>query len=128
MSYNISAFKLKKISMVLPADFDFNKYSTENTGRIVDFYPEILLTRDGKWSFNEDGEGLSMSGRVVKKKLVVENIHCTGEGSGNDWREIGEPLLLKMKADFNAIIIWEGGDEFERYVCKKGKCESQDLD
>ena len=122
MSYNIDTFKLKSLKLVLPRGFSFAEFSDK-------FAREAMMIRGDAWTFNDNGEGLSMSGHLDKEyNLVVDKIDCFGEFSGSDYARLLKPLLEKFKGSIDASLVWEGGDKIERLVAKNGKITEKEIE
>ena len=134
MSYNITGFRVKKkkMSLIIPPDL-IKKYFKSKENK------EAFVEDDGSWSFNEGGEGVMLTGHKTGGNYVVGSFECYGEGSGNAWADIGEPLLRELAARdkkvggrytqrFEATIVWEGGDGIETVKVADGKYEEHSDD
>lgn len=117
MSYNIRGFKVKSVVLVLPVGFKIEDFIEGETGRESE--TRIVVESDlERWSFNEDGEGLTLSGTVTEMGLEVTELSCTGEGSGNDYSDVLKPLFAKFRGDLGARIVWEDGEVTEVVITK----------
>jgi hypothetical protein len=134
LSYNITGFRVKKkkMSLIIPPDL-IKKYFKSKENK------EAFVEDDGSWSFNEGGEGVMLTGHKTGGNYVVGSFECYGEGSGNAWADIGEPLLRELAARdkkvggrytqrFEATIVWEGGDSIETVKVADGKYEEHSDD
>ena len=113
MSYNISNFRLKSVSLVLPTDFKMKAFSRRA-------WDEIHLDVDDTWEYNQNGEGFQMGGEVTDAGLVATNLNCYSEGSGGDYHDLLVPLFKEFKGDLEASVVWEGGDTIEKVSIAKG--------
>lgn len=120
MTYNISNMRVKEIKMTI---------TPEQMNAIVDGEHELVFDLDkSHWHLNKNGEGFSMSGRMMDGNYEVEEINCSGEFSGTEWHEIVKPLLERTRAIFSALLVWEGGDIIERILVTAGNIEQQEVD
>ena len=114
MPYNISNFKLKSVSLILPMDFKIKAFSHRVWHEIA---VDVVVN---EWGYNENGEGFQMNGEVTEAGLIVTNLNCYGEGSGADYHELFVPLFQKFGGDLEAIVIWEGGDSIKKLSIIQG--------
>jgi len=121
MSYNIDTFKLKKVKLTLPIDIKLNKYADWLKDTIADL-------NNGTWSVNDGWEGFSMSGKIINSRLEVENIDCSGGGSGNAYEEILKPLFKDYKGDLEVVTVWEGGDSITKLSIINGVIKEKDIE
>lgn len=123
MSYNVSNFSVKEISLKFPPNFlDLIRLEGD-----WDYF-KIELGLDKKWSCNEGGEGLVMNGVIDDDGwYIVEELECYGEGSGNDYSLL-EAILKNSKGTLKAITTWEGGDSINKLIVEDGEITDTDLD
>lgn len=124
MSYNVDHCKVKKLEnlrvplSVLKA-MDVNRYG------------EHLLVHeigDDTWSYNDNGEGLSMSGTIMNDEARIRELIIFGEGSGHQFTDLLLPMLKQSKGIFEAVLIWEGGDSINRVKSLDGVVTTEDVD
>lgn len=124
MSYNIDTFKLKKVHMVLPLGFNMEENFPDKAQGNIEVDSDVKT-----WHYNEGGEGLFMGGTVeLGKGLIVDDIHCSGEGSGHDYEDILKPLFEKFKGNLEVSLVWEGGDSINKTSIINGVVTEEDID
>lgn len=126
MSYNIDTFKLKKVNLLIPKNFDLVAWDKENNNRLMG---DIEIERDMKhWSLNWNGEGFQMKGDILPKGFLVTEVKCKGEGSGNDFHDALIPLFKELKGDLEASMVWEHGDSITKIIITKGKAKEEPIE
>ena len=84
------------------------------------------------WTFNENGEGLEMSGRIDRSTgvdiAIVEKIRCGGDFSGCMYEDHLIPLIEASGASLRALEVWERGDCVRILVATKGVVEYKEID
>jgi hypothetical protein len=89
---------------------------------------DLVIKEGGTWNYNEDGEGLEMSGIVNPDgSLEVKDVQNSGEGSGTV-SQLLVALFEEFKGDLVASRIWEGGDTIDKITIKKGKVTEKAID
>lgn len=133
MSYNITGMRVKKLDLTLPPDFRFTRWlqaAMEENSEVPCYAAneeEITFITETHWTLNINGEGLSMSGEWTPEGLKVTELECYGDGSGHEWDAVLQ-LFEDFKGDFEAIIVWEGGDELKRVFFEKGEYRDEDIE
>jgi hypothetical protein len=122
MSYNVTSFRLKSVSLTLPRDFSIKSFSRRAWHEIA---VDVVVN---EWGYNEGGEGFQMGGDVTNDGLVVTSLDCYSEGSGTDYHELLIPLFKEFKGDLEATVIWEGGDTIERLSIVGGEATETEID
>jgi hypothetical protein len=125
MSYNIDTFRLKKIDLTLPKDFDMEEFMKEQ--RCGWEAPIEVASNLTDWEFNWGSEGLEIKGVITPEGFKVTEVRCSGEGSGHDM-DILEALLVKFKGSLVASRVWEGGDSIDKITVTKGKIKVEEID
>lgn len=125
MSFNISDFKVKKLS-----DFSFSlndiktKYvevfgddddldiSEANGVTTVCFLggPEIIGVADEQGTF------------------AVSELSIHGDWSGTVFRDILKPVFTSSKGQMEAVLIWEGGEQIQRVTVSNGNFTETEID
>ena len=122
MSYNISRFKLKSVSLTLPKGFNMRDFSRKA-------WREIQVATDLQtWDYNWGNEGFQMKGRVTDAGFEVTDLRCSSEGSGNDYYYLLVPLFEKFEGNLEASLVWEGGDSITKNTIKKGVAAEEPIE
>ena len=125
MSYNIDTFKLKKLHLILPNDFSIQSFEKEH--RKLGFCDRFEVN-GSEWTFNDDGEGLSMSGDIAKSgEFIVRLLDCSGEFSGIDYETLLKPLV-KLYGAIHCVTVWEGGDSICDLKINEGKAVEKEIE
>lgn len=116
MSYNVTAFKIKKkVNLTIP----FSAFM-EIEG------VEIRAKEGG----NVVISGLSehnMTGKIDGENIVMNDMYYGGEFSGTMYEYLMS-LFRKSQGEFEAIVIWEGGDQVTRLSVNNGNVDHEILD
>lgn len=114
MSWNISRFKLKKLEgLSLPVSSLF-LYERE------DWHPERYNNDDGSVEFLLSECG-GVAGTIDDDDILhVSHIDCAGTSSGGSWEYVMNEAFKHSKGSFEAVIIWESGEDIERYTVEDG--------
>ena len=109
MSYNVTAFNIKKLdNLTLP-------------------YAAILEMSEGDVNINGDiltfddfyASGMEIVGVRHNDRIMVSDIHYSGEGSGTGWDDF-EALLKQSTGALRVLLVWEGGDTIEMLTVEDG--------
>lgn len=114
MSYNVTMFKLKKLKdLQIPFD-NFFIHERE------DYHPDVEYDAKENVTLHVC-EGGIIDGKLNDGILYVDNIDdLTGEFSGSVFHEILEPALKTSVGEFEAVMVWEGGDSINKIIVKDG--------
>ena len=118
MSYNISAWKVKKIKhLSIPISAFSNRSWFEN--------PQIILTNElAKSRVKVCGyaEMFEIDGVLDGDHILVDEIESGGEGSGTFHKALLN-VLEQSGGELEVLVVWEGGDTIERLTVKDGLIE-----
>lgn len=124
MSYNIDTCKVKKLeNFVIPVK---SIYKTENKNWIPN-QPKILNIETNEVSISM-GCGQQIKGVLKDGMIHVSKMEISGEGSGSLMHEVLMPAFKDSKGEFDAVLVWEGGDSISRLTVKDGKVEETDVE
>lgn len=113
MSYNIDTIRIKKIKDFQIPLKALSKFDTNLNphDEIINFaYCETVLT-----------------GTVNNQTVIVTDIPCYGEGSGNAMAML-EEAFKQSTGEFIASTVWEGGDSICRIEVKDGNVKWTDIE
>jgi len=119
MSYNISAFNIKKIEdlkiPLLDAIRTLKDVSIKLTGENITISAELVKSFD-------------CSGHLDNNNIItITEIDFGGEGSGNSW-ELLIKMLKKTTGKLSAIVVWEGGDSLGKLSVVNGVITETEVD
>lgn len=119
MSYNIDAFKIKKLENFKISVKDFDKKVFGN--------PEIdLETNEIKFESN-NCEVCEFKGTLINGYVELNKISIYGEGSGHFMATIGDKLFKKSTGTLVARLTWEEGNSVENLTIIDGVEEREEL-
>jgi hypothetical protein len=122
MGYNISTWKIRKVHLALPIDFDFRQWlakqpnrdedGSENVGKreCLNDDESMIWVATAKRTWKLPLSGHTLSGVVESDKLLLQDIDMTGDGSNRIYSDILVPLFKEFNGELDAIIVWAHGD------------------
>lgn len=118
MSYNVTHWQQIRCSLSFDrATLQQAKYDVD-----IDF-------KTNRITIDLDAESSEMVGTFDPAKGVatITDVHFFGEGSGHGFDSLQKFLSL-AKGDYEALIIWEGGDSISHLTVNNGVVQCPDLD
>lgn len=118
MSYNISRWMTKRLeNLVIPLDALFETTSG--------WAPELPILKDWKDGITLEiriaEDGFIVGKLLEENRVAVQEIQCSGGGSGSFFHEVLRPALLLSSGVLEAVQLWEGGDTINRLLVKEGR-------
>jgi len=113
MSYNITFFKLKKISNFEIPFESFFKNSDEKR------HPEVCYEEEDKITI-EVGEYEGITGNKIGDIVKVTKVNICGEFSGRHMDEVVIPALKDSSGYLECVCVWEGGCYINRIIANNG--------
>lgn len=130
MSYNITAWKVRSMRLVLPLDFHFrhwlesqpdrDKDGYENTGKRWCLEDSSLTLNLETRTWTLDASGQELAGTIEDDQLVATDVDWTSDGSGRLYGDILLPLFKDFKGNLDALVVWEGGDTITQLSIQGG--------
>ena len=115
MSYNIDSCKIKKMeNFIIPI-----KSLYEAPENWMPKQPHITNV-DTNEVVIYCGCGQSIKGILTEGNLHVTSMDLSGEGSGSLMDEVIENAFKQSTGEFEAVMIWEGGDSITKMIVKDG--------
>jgi hypothetical protein len=90
----------------------------------------------GKFSIKDDDvhsddancEMVHIEGTIDGDAVVVKDFYIGGEGSGHFYNDWLDKILEASTGEYEAVVIWEGGDSIQRLNVKDGTVTVKDVD
>ena len=117
MPYNITTWKTKRVeNLKMPLDVLLKMPCIE-----------VPLRYGGRVEANGPSEGFLLEGQLVASIVEIAVLESHGESSGYSWDALLD-ALRQTTGYFEAIQIWEGGDDITQLVVKDGDVQETKVD
>ena len=130
MSYNLSSVKERRNSLTIKkvrllALIDMVERDDWRPGLLFRTNPETGVET---WELENLGCEQEMCGLRFGDRLLITEMHLTGEGSGSLYNYFLESLFKQTEGEYSALWVWEGGDTVESVTITDGKISAEEVD